>query len=51
MTTIPLARAYVCLDCEIVVQPSEWQICPLCAGRYLFPIARWLNREPAAEAR
>ena len=42
---IPLLHAYLCLDDETVFDGgSSPRVCPTCAGRYVVPIARWLNR-------
>jgi hypothetical protein len=38
----PLTRAFLCLDDDTVFEGGE--VCPRCAGRYVVPIGRWLNR-------
>lgn len=45
---IPLDRALLCLDCEMVVAAPH-DHCPACAGRSLYPLVRWVNPEPTAE--
>ena len=45
---IPLARAYLCLDCDGLYNPVETRGCPACGSAYVMPIATWLNREEAA---
>lgn len=48
MNQIPLVRAYICQNCEVV---SESAIqCPACACcTALYPLATWLGRESAPE--
>jgi len=42
---IPLERAYLCLDCNRVVQPlTAGGRCPGCLGRALLSLARILDR-------
>lgn len=42
MTTIPLARAYHCLDCDTISDNSL--SCPACGSTTQFPLASWINR-------
>ena len=41
---IPLARAYLCLDCETLSAPAT--ICFACASRSVVPLATFLTRQP-----
>ena len=46
-TSIPLARAKWCEDCQTVVDTAIY--CPHCSTANLVPLQRWLNR-PGADA-
>jgi len=47
MQHMPLARAYLCEDCNCIGNWAEQ--CPACASRALIGLANVLNREPQAE--
>lgn len=46
---MPLATAYLCLDCLSVCNSADH--CPACASRALMGLAGVLNREQADEAK
>lgn len=38
---IPLQKAILCLDCEVIYQQNG--ICPNCGSRAGFPVSRWIK--------
>jgi len=46
--TIPLTRASLCLDCEVVYEGTGRRTCPSCGSSASWPIGSALNREPAS---
>ena len=42
MNGIPLSRAYLCLDCDVVVELGAR--CPQCGREAGWSLARWLDR-------
>lgn len=48
MTTIPLSRAYLCLDCDGICDSPT--MCPNCATGHLLALAGVLNRREAIPA-
>lgn len=46
---IPLARAMLCLDCDVLYDANAGRRCPACHSPYVMPIATWLNRERDAQ--
>ena len=43
--TIPMDRAMLCLDCEVIFEAEGTQKCPACGSGMAWAISRALNRE------
>jgi len=43
--SLALAYAWLCLDCELIMDVRQARTCPQCGGSAWWPIARWLDRE------
>ena len=41
---IPISRAVVCADCEVIYDRSAWSQCPSCASAEALPVSLALNR-------
>ena len=44
---IPLKKAMICIECDIIF---EGQVCPLCTSRNGYPLSKWIDREEADES-
>lgn len=43
---IPLSNAWLCPDCELVVEATAAAECPKCLSKGLLALAKVLNRKP-----
>jgi len=46
MSSLALAYAWLCLDCDLIMDVRQARTCPQCGGSAWWPIARWLQRSP-----
>jgi len=43
---IPLSKAMICIECDIIF---EGYVCPLCTSHNGYPLQKWIDREEPKE--
>lgn len=47
---IPRKAAWICLDCDLVMRPTQQGRCEFCGSEAIYPLVRVIERTPKQEA-
>ena len=48
---IPRKAAWICLDCDLVMRPTQQGRCEFCGSEAIYPLVRILGRKQTEEER
>lgn len=43
---IPRKAAWICLDCDLVMRPTQQGRCEFCGSEAIYPLVRVIERKP-----